>query len=320
MSSRTADLLASITPEDLASAAREMEQGTGTWSVLSNRPAVRELITSMQSVHSGTPWSIYNKRTTRMIAISYTIQFGQAFWWLTFSPSDNNSPIVLRMAGIEVDVTSRLKAEYPDYAKRLQVVASDHVASAFFYHSVTDAVFRCLLRVGAKDSDGGVVGRVKAHVAMTEEQKRLTLHCHAICWVYGYSDFDSFRALLDKSPEKYAKLAQFLEQVIFNQVATLGDVNLALYGHGSETTSTSSQDTSASSDRSRDPLIIDARQRLPRPPPAECFPRADVDRCLVHDEAYARLMYLDLAELTPAVNLHSCQPTCHKYNHGDSCR
>ena len=161
VSSRTASLLASITPEDLAAAAKEMEQGTGTWSVLSNRPAVRELITSMQSVHAGTDWSIYNKKTTRMIAISFNVQCGQPFWWLTFSPSDNNSPIVLKMAGIDVDVTSRLKADYPDYVKRLQVVASDHVASAFFYHSVTDAVFRCLLRFGAKDSDGGVLGRVK---------------------------------------------------------------------------------------------------------------------------------------------------------------
>ena len=90
-----------------------------------------------------------------MIAILFNVQCGQPFWWLTFSPSDNNSPIVLKMAGIDVDVTSRLKADYPDYVKRLQVVASDHVASAFFYHSVTDAVFRCLLRFGAKDSDGG---------------------------------------------------------------------------------------------------------------------------------------------------------------------
>lgn len=102
VSRRTAELLANVTPADLGAAAKEMEQGTGPWSVLANQPAVRALITSMQSVHAGTPWSIYNKRTTRMIAISLTISFGQPLRWLTFSPSDDNSPIVLRMAGIEV--------------------------------------------------------------------------------------------------------------------------------------------------------------------------------------------------------------------------
>ena len=161
VSRTTAETLASITPEDLAAAAKEMEEGTGAWSVLSDRPAVRALITSMQSVHAGASWTIYNKWYTRMIAISYIVQLGQPLWWLTFSPADTNSPIVLEVAGVKVDVTSRLKADFPDYAKRLQVVATNHVASAFFYHSVTEAVLKCLLRFGAKDGDGGVLGRVK---------------------------------------------------------------------------------------------------------------------------------------------------------------
>ena len=44
------------------------------------------------------------------------------------------------------------------------MVATNHVASAFFYHSVTEAVLRCLLRFGAKDRDGGVLGRVKGRL------------------------------------------------------------------------------------------------------------------------------------------------------------
>ena len=66
---------------------------------------------------------------------------------------------------------------------------------------------------------------------MTEEQRRLMLHCHVLVWVYGYTDFSSFRSLLDKTPVKN-ELARFLKRVIFNQVATLGDVNVALHGHG----------------------------------------------------------------------------------------
>ena len=172
VSRTTAETLASITPEDLAAAAKEMEEGSGAWSVLSDRPAVRALITSMQSVHAGASWTIYNKWYTRMIAISYIVQVGQPLWWLTFSPADTNSPIVLEVAGIKVDVTSRLKADFPDYAKRLQVVATNHVASAFFYHSVTEAVLKCLLRFGAKDGDGGVLGRVKGTMCSQEASFR----------------------------------------------------------------------------------------------------------------------------------------------------
>ena len=101
VSRTTAETLASITPEGLEAAAREMEEGTGAWSVLSDRPAVRALITSMQSVHAGASWTIYNKWYTRMIAISYIVQLGQPLWWLTFSPADTNSPIVLEVAGVK---------------------------------------------------------------------------------------------------------------------------------------------------------------------------------------------------------------------------
>ena len=160
----------------------------------------------------------------------------------------------------------------------------------------------------------------QAYVAMTEEQKRLMLHCHAIVWVYGYTDYESLRDLLDQTPDKYAKLAQFLERIIFNQVASLADIDLAMHGYSSADDSPSSQETPRSDRQPQESLIIDSRQRLARPPPAECFPRAGTNRCKVHDEAYARLMYLDLADLTPAVNLHTCQATCHKYNHHDSCR
>lgn len=72
------------------------------------------------------------KGATRMIAMfySYIIQMGQPLWWLAFSPADVNSPIFLEMVRLKEDVKSRLKAEYPDHAKRLRFVATNHVASS----------------------------------------------------------------------------------------------------------------------------------------------------------------------------------------------
>ncbi|CAN0546080.1 unnamed protein product, partial [Ectocarpus sp. 8 AP-2014] len=170
----------------------------------------------MESVHAGASWTIYNKRSTRMIAISFIMQMGQPLFWLTINPADVNSPIVMILAGVELDITSRLKTGFPAYADKLRLVANDPVASAEFFHATIDAVLTCLLRFGACDGDGGVLGRVKGYVGMTEEQKRLTLHCHLLVWVFGYNDFASFRDLMDKTPTRYRELAQYLDRVIFN--------------------------------------------------------------------------------------------------------
>ena len=70
----------------------------------------------------------------------------------------------MMMAGVRLDVTSRLKA---DYADKLRLVAADPVASALFFHATIDAVVSCLLRFGATDGDGGVLGKVKGYVGIT---------------------------------------------------------------------------------------------------------------------------------------------------------
>ena len=122
------------------------------------------------------------------------------------------------------------QTDFPDYADKLRLVAADPVSSALFYHAMIDAVVSCLLRFGATDGDGGVLGRVKGYVGMTEEQRRLSHHCHLLVSVFGYNDFASFRDLMDQTPERYGELAEFLNRVIFNQVASISDVSLAVSG------------------------------------------------------------------------------------------
>ncbi|CAN0159521.1 unnamed protein product, partial [Ectocarpus sp. 12 AP-2014] len=177
--------LAAVTSEDLTEAAAAMEGGGGSASVLSERSAVWSLIKTMGSVHAGASWTIYNKRSTRMIAISYMMQMGQPLIWITINPADINSPIVVKICGVDFDVTSNLKVNFPDYANKLRMVANDPVASADFFHTTIDGVLSCLLRFGAADGDGGILGRIKGYVGMTEEQKRLVLHCHLLVWVFG---------------------------------------------------------------------------------------------------------------------------------------
>ncbi|CBJ31141.1 conserved unknown protein [Ectocarpus siliculosus] len=306
--------LAAVTPEDLADAAAAMENGRGNGSVLSDRAGIAALIKTMESVHPGASWTPHNKRSTRMIAISYIMQMGQPLIWMTINPADINSPIVVKMCGVDIDVSSKLKVNFPDYVDKLRLVANDPVASVDFFHNTIDGVLSCLLRFGASDGDGGILGRVKGYVGMTEEQKRLVLHRHLLVWVFGYNDFASFRDLMDRTPARYTELAQYLDNIIFNQGATLADITRVMHG-GLEGISTLPVGDTCQTD----PNHRHAKECLPTAPPTNCFPRDGEDRCPVHDQAYARLMYLDLAGITPGANLHKCNATCTKYNHLNSC-
>ncbi|CAN0560927.1 unnamed protein product, partial [Ectocarpus sp. 12 AP-2014] len=259
-----------------------MENGRGNPSVLSNRAGIAALIKTMESVHAGASWTPHNKRSTRMIAISYTMQMGQPLIWITVNPADIDSPIVVKMCGVDIDVSSKLKANFPDYVDKLRLVANDPVASADFFHNTIDGVLSCLLRFGTSDGDGGILGRVKGYVGMTEEQKRLVLHCHLLVWVFGYNDFASFRDLMDRTPARYTELAQYLDNIIFNQVATLADITRVMHGAVEGTSTLLVGDTCQ-----KDPNHRHAKEYLPTAPSTDCFPRDGEDRCPIHDQAYA---------------------------------
>ncbi|CAN0600054.1 unnamed protein product, partial [Laminaria digitata] len=101
-----AETLAAITPEGLIAVANAIDRGEPIASALANRPNIRQLIRCMQSVHSGASWTLFNKRSTRMLAVSYIIQMGQPLFWMTLNPADVNSPIVMKLAGVDIDVSS----------------------------------------------------------------------------------------------------------------------------------------------------------------------------------------------------------------------
>lgn len=57
---------------------------------------------------------------------------GQPLWVVDFSPARYEQPDRVGDGAREIGVTSRLKADYPDYAERLRLVASNQVASGLF--------------------------------------------------------------------------------------------------------------------------------------------------------------------------------------------
>ncbi|CAN0541052.1 unnamed protein product, partial [Laminaria digitata] len=193
-------------------------------------------------------------------------------------------------------------------------IAADPVASADFFHIMIEAVLKTLLRFGAKDGDGGVLGRIKAYVGMTEEQRRLTLHCHLLVWVFGFNDFSSLRDLMDKTPGSYQNLSCFLSRTVFSQVASDEDVRHTMQG-GPEPTGAES-----SPSRPSEPLERLAKEYITVPPPSACFPPPGVERDVATEGNYLLHFHSELADITRTANMHACTFTCNKHGHVDTCR
>lgn len=309
-----AGLLGSITPDDILAVAREMELGSSAGKALATRPATKQLIASMQSVNGNSSWAMFNKKTLRMIAISMIFQLGQPLYWMTLNPAGTNSPIVMKLAGVDLDVSSRLKADMPNYPERLRVISADPVASADFFHITIQAVLETLLRFGASDGDGGVLGRVKAYVGMTEEQRRLMLHCHLLVWVYGFNEFASLRDVMDKTPGSYQEVATILSRTILSQITSYEDLQHVMQGEPEPTGDLRTAPPEQSA------LERPAKECVVMPPPPSCFPRPGADRDVRSEESYLRKFHSDVANITKTANTHECTFTCRKYGHIDSCR
>ena len=88
----------------------------------------------------------------------------QPLFWPAIHPSDISSPLLINCGGHNIDLASTCHKQIPDYMSRVKTVAGDPVASATFFHETLQAVFNCLLRVGAADDDGGALGKVQAYI------------------------------------------------------------------------------------------------------------------------------------------------------------
>lgn len=150
---------------------------------------------------------------------------------------------------------------------------------------------------------------------MTEEQKRLTLHCHLLVWVVGYQDFSTLRETMDKTPGSYQELASFLSRTIFSQVASPEDVRHAMCG-GDEPTGTEADHIPPLQNALERP----ATECIAKPPPSACWLTPDDERDVVTEERYLAELHADLANITTKANTHSCTFTCHKHGHANSCR
>lgn len=150
---------------------------------------------------------------------------------------------------------------------------------------------------------------------MTEEQKRLTLHCHLPIWSVGYNDFSSLRETIDKNAGSYQELASLLSRTIFSQIASPEDVQDAMRG-GAEPSGVDSDHVPPPND----PVERPATECIAVPPPSVCCPPPRVDADVVTADKYLGEFHANLANITATANTHRCTFTYHKHGHAKSYR
>lgn len=246
-----------------------------------------------------------------MMVISTIFEIGQPQLWMTISRAGVSSPVIMKFAGVNIDVESRLAADMPDYVARLRQVAEHPVAAALMYHNTVHAFMSFLPRFDPADGDGGVWGRVKAYVGMTEEQKRLMLHCHLLVWVHGFTSFAALRDELDDNHRQYEDLAKFFSRVILNQIASREDVDVCLRGQPECDVSSPADHLSAA----RDASVCHAKKCLIPDVDWRCLLVSGEEWCADALRQYGVKIHADMADITSAVNLHKRVPACFSKAH-----
>lgn len=158
-------------------------------------PNLQTLMNNLTSAGKHIRGSPYCKQGYRKEIFGLMIKFCMPPLWITISPAVVHSPIFLRLAGYEVDLTKITLADIPSAEERAKIVASDPVAAAKFFNLVIESFTSDLL--GYNQSEGGIFGDPSAFYGCIEEQGTGTLHIHMLVWLKGFKTITDLESKLD---------------------------------------------------------------------------------------------------------------------------
>lgn len=138
-------------------------------------------------------------------------RYGQPTIWFTLNPNDLSSPILLRLAGIEIDIMNFTSSSYSS-SYRMAVACKNPVAAVQFFHYTIKAFFQDLVK--DLTSEIGIFGPAKAHFAVDETNGREMLHLHGLLWLHGNSAVETLATESTISKSFQQRLIQYYDQVI----------------------------------------------------------------------------------------------------------
>ena len=201
-----ANQIGHLSHDTLVTLLQSLEQKT---SAVDSR--VKVLLDNLSSTGAQINGSPYCKKRYRREIFGLMIHFGMSAYFITVSPSNIHSPIVLFLAGEEIDLDDLLPDDLPSSHRRAQIAAEDPVSVARFFNIVIDAFTKYLL--GYNQPNGGILGHVAAYYGCIEEQGTGTLHIHMLVWLDGFSSRSDIEAKFTDEIFK-TNLLEYLEKVI----------------------------------------------------------------------------------------------------------
>ena len=181
------NLLLNPNLESILKDAKETPESTEAKSL------IKLLEKHLQKSGSRIPFSKHERKMSLSHLIGYCRHFGKPSYFITAAPSDLDSPLILKLAGLE-EVT-----KIP-IASRIQVAANSPVAVVETFFRTMNQMFEILLgkktlTLGIPDEEytrstlpdpetrkKGIIGKCVAFYAVYEVQGRGTLHVHYLVW------------------------------------------------------------------------------------------------------------------------------------------
>ncbi len=103
---------------------------------------------------------------------------GMPVFWITINPADLRCPLVIRLAGVELELSSEIQSAF--WRKTATI---NPVAVAKFFHIICDVIFMSLFGVG--QTERGLLGPISNYFGTVETNGRGMLHLHCLVWLKG---------------------------------------------------------------------------------------------------------------------------------------
>lgn len=100
------------------------------------------------------------------------------------NPSDVDSPILLRIGDVRINVESPFPASTPTKRERQRFIARHPVTSARYFDRTMQTFFPLLVASDPTGPTKSVFGRVHAHYSTIECRERGSLHAQFMLWLH----------------------------------------------------------------------------------------------------------------------------------------
>ncbi len=138
---------------------------------------------------------------------AFIVANGMPVFWITINPAHLQCPLVLRLAGIELELSSEIQSAF--WYKTTNI---NPVAVVKFFHIICNAIFMSLF--GASQIERGFLEPISNYFGTVETNGRGILHLHYLVWLKGVSHLATLRTQLQSNNEFRQKLLSFLEHII----------------------------------------------------------------------------------------------------------